>query len=257
MRGDRSHVDCAGVAYLNRGGLNANPSVDFVDIHPLIDQLATLEFWVRFPNERNQGKQAHPVLKYRVPQGSHQGKQAHPVLKYRVPQGSQPRHGWGLQIPRWLGSDPLSAWWLGLAPATLEFWVRFPNERNQGNQAHPVLKYRVPHGSHIHTGLGSSSIIAHVVHSPPPPPANSFVIGPAVINTHICLLSYLHLLLPSAGGRQALTFESEGRDLDTNLPDAQGVRQRQVLERLGFALVDSSPIVAEHLPEAEGLVGSA
>ena len=67
----------------------------------------------------------------------------------------QPRHGWAqllnteywLQIPRWLGSDPLSAWWLGLAPATLEFWVRFPNERNQGKQAHPVLKYRVPHGS--------------------------------------------------------------------------------------------------------------
>jgi hypothetical protein len=25
-------------------------------------------------------------------------------------------------------------WWLGLAPATLEFWVRFPNERNQGKQ---------------------------------------------------------------------------------------------------------------------------
>ena len=42
----------------------------------------------------------------------------------------------------------LSAWWLGLAPATLEFWVRFPNERNQGKQTHPVLKYRVPHGSH-------------------------------------------------------------------------------------------------------------
>ena len=53
-----------------------------------------------------------------------------------------------------------------------------------------MLKYRVPHGSQcvtsglIHTGFGSSSIIAHVVHSPPPPPANSFVIGPAVINTH-------------------------------------------------------------------------
>jgi hypothetical protein len=29
--------------------------------------------------------------------------------------------------------------WLGLAPATLEFWVRFPNERNQGKQAHPVF----------------------------------------------------------------------------------------------------------------------
>ena len=39
-------------------------------------------------------------------------------------------------------------WWVGLAPATLEFWVRFPNERNQGKQAHLVLKYRVPHGSH-------------------------------------------------------------------------------------------------------------
>ena len=42
---------------------------------------------------------------------------------------------------------------------TMEFWVRFPNERNQGKQAHPVLKYRVPHGSHL---------IAHVLHSPPP-----------------------------------------------------------------------------------------
>ena len=56
-----------------------------------------------------------------------QGKQAQPVfkLKDRVPQGPHPAMG-GLQIPRWLGSDPLSAWWLGLAPATLEFWVRFP-----------------------------------------------------------------------------------------------------------------------------------
>ena len=36
----------------------------------------------------------------------------------------------------------------------------------------------------IHTDLGSSSLIAHVLHSPPPPPANSFIIGPAVINTH-------------------------------------------------------------------------
>jgi hypothetical protein len=39
----------------------------------------------------------------------------------------------------------------------------------------------------IHTGLGSSSLIAHVLHSPPPPPTNSFVIGPAVINTHTAL----------------------------------------------------------------------
>jgi hypothetical protein len=53
--------------------------------------------------------------------------------------GSQPRPGWNSRSP--LG------WWLGLAPATLEFWVCFPNERNQGKQAHSVLKYRVPHGS--------------------------------------------------------------------------------------------------------------
>jgi hypothetical protein len=39
----------------------------------------------------------------------------------------------------------------------------------------------------IHTDLGSSSLIVHVLHSPPPPPANSFVIGPAVINTHTSL----------------------------------------------------------------------
>jgi hypothetical protein len=63
---------------------------------------------------------------------------------------------------------------------------------------HPNIKkkkYRVPHESQcvmsglIHTGLGLSSLIAHVLHSPPPPPANSFVIGPAVINTHLKSLS--------------------------------------------------------------------
>jgi hypothetical protein len=55
---------------------------------------------------------------------------------------------------------------------------------------HPVLKYRVPHGSQcvmgrlVHTGLGSSSLVAHVLQNPPPPHANSFVLGPTVINTH-------------------------------------------------------------------------
>jgi hypothetical protein len=57
-------------------------------------------------------------------------------------------------------------WLLGLGPATLEFWVRFPNVRNQGKQA-PYVK--VP---------GSSRV--------PSPHANSFVIGTAVINTHKC-----------------------------------------------------------------------
>ena len=50
--------------------------------------------------------------------------------------------------PPLVGSRSPMGWWLALAPATLEFWViRFPNERNQGKQEHPALKYRVPHGS--------------------------------------------------------------------------------------------------------------
>jgi len=36
-------------------------------------------------------------------------------------------------------------------------------------------------GRLVHTGLGSSSLVAHVLHYPPPPHANSFVLGPAVI----------------------------------------------------------------------------
>jgi hypothetical protein len=39
-------------------------------------------------------------------------------------------------------------------------------------------------GSLVHTGLGSSSLVAHVLPYPPPPHANSFVLGPPVINTH-------------------------------------------------------------------------
>ena len=83
-------------------------------------------------------------------------KHTHPVQNT-----SSPALG-GLQIPRWLGSDPLSAWWLGLAPATLEFWVRFPNERNQGKQAHPVLKYRVPHGSQPRPGWAPDPLMVGI-----------------------------------------------------------------------------------------------
>jgi hypothetical protein len=39
-------------------------------------------------------------------------------------------------------------------------------------------------GRLVHTGLGSSSLVAHVPQCPPPPHAHSFVLGPAVINTH-------------------------------------------------------------------------
>jgi hypothetical protein len=51
-------------------------------------------------------------------------------------------------------------------------------------QANPMSKYRVPHGSQmrrLYIDFGSSDLIAHVLHYPPPH-ANSFVIGPAVIN---------------------------------------------------------------------------
>jgi hypothetical protein len=39
-------------------------------------------------------------------------------------------------------------------------------------------------GTLVHTCLGSPYLIAHVFHCPPSPPAHSFIIGPAVINTH-------------------------------------------------------------------------
>ena len=40
-------------------------------------------------------------------------------------------------------------------------------------------------GRLVHTGLGSSSLVAHVLHSPPPPTRTAFAIGPAVIkHTH-------------------------------------------------------------------------
>jgi hypothetical protein len=42
-------------------------------------------------------------------------------------------------------------------------------------------------GKLVHTCLGSSYLIAHVLHCPPPAPAHSFIIGPAVINTHMFL----------------------------------------------------------------------
>ena len=46
-------------------------------------------------------------------------------------------------------------------------------------------------GSLVHTGLGSSSLVAHVLPYPLPSHANSFVLGPAVINTHT-VLQYKH-----------------------------------------------------------------
>ncbi len=89
-------------------------------------------------------------------------------------------------------------WWLGLAPATLEFWVQFPNERNQGKleSARRTLCYTHTPPSFtqspspprslvrdFHTVFGSSSLVAHFLH-PTSPHVNSFVICTAVINSN-------------------------------------------------------------------------
>ena len=76
-------------------------------------------------------------------ESAHSRSGRHPVLKYRVPHGSQPRPGWA--------PDPLmvgirSPDGLVVAPATLEFWDS-KREEPWKTGRHPVLKYRVPHGS--------------------------------------------------------------------------------------------------------------
>jgi len=91
----------------------------------------------------------HPGVLASIPKREETGKTGAPCVK--VPGSSR--------VP----SDPLSAWWLGLAPATLEFWVRFPNEKNQGKQAHPVLKYRVPHGSQPRPGWAPDPLMVGII----------------------------------------------------------------------------------------------
>jgi len=68
----------------------------------------------RFPNERNQGKQAHPVI------------------KYLVPHGSQPRPGWAPDLPMVGIRSPIGLV-VGSCTSHPEFWVRFPNERTVNN----------------------------------------------------------------------------------------------------------------------------
>jgi hypothetical protein len=50
-------------------------------------------------------------------------------------------------------------------------------------------------GRLVHTGLGSSSLVAHVLPYPLPPHVNIFVLGPAVINTHTPDETALYMLL--------------------------------------------------------------
>ena len=92
-----------------------------------------------------------------------------------------PRPGWA--------PDPLMVWIrspdglvVGFAPATLEFWVRFPNERNQGKQAHPVLKYRVPHGSQPRPGWAPDPLMVGI-RSPDGLVVGSYTSHPGVLGS--------------------------------------------------------------------------
>jgi hypothetical protein len=50
-------------------------------------------------------------------------------------------------------------WWFSLAPATLEFWDSFHG--NQGQQAHPALKYRVLYGCQGQKSMAHQSSFDH------------------------------------------------------------------------------------------------
>jgi hypothetical protein len=144
----------------------------------------------------------HPGVLGSIPKREEPGKTGAPCVKVpgssRVPAppwvGSRSPDGWD-QIPRWVGgwvlhqapwsfgfdsqtrNQPRPGWApdplmvgirspdglvVGLAPGTLEFWVRFPNERNQGKQAHPVLKYRVPHVSQPRPGWAPDPLMVGI-----------------------------------------------------------------------------------------------
>jgi hypothetical protein len=74
-----------------------------------------------------------------IPKREEPGKAGAPCVK--VPGSSR------VPAPPWVGSRSPDGWdQIPYRPGgwvLYEFWVRFPNERNQEKQAHPVLKYRV------------------------------------------------------------------------------------------------------------------
>jgi hypothetical protein len=84
-------------------------------------------------------------------------------------------------------------------------------------------------GSLVHTGLGSSSLVAHVLPYPPPPHVNSFVLGPAVINSHSSKSrSNGEEEEKSAGEQGEEEGEEEGEEGETG---ARGVRRKWRGER--------------------------
>ncbi len=101
-------------------------------------------------------------------------------------------YGWGVRVCSPFGARGMSSVRYGTRLGDLK------NKQSTHKHKHKFHWQCVMSGL-IHTGLGSSSLIAHVLHSPPPPPANSFVIGPAVVNTHSSIPYRTHSACQNGG----------------------------------------------------------
>jgi hypothetical protein len=92
----------------------------------------------------------------------------------QIPYLSQPRTGW-VPDPPMVGIRSPIGLVFGSCTSHPGVVGSIPKREEPGKTGAPVLKYRVSHGSQcvmgrlVHTGLGSSSLVAHVLHSAPPP----------------------------------------------------------------------------------------
>jgi hypothetical protein len=105
-----------------------------------------------------------------------------------------PRPGWAPD-PLMVGirSPDVMGWWLGLHQPPWSFGFDSQTRGTRENRATPCVKVpgSLPHGSHlVRDGQTSPHrprlVVSRITCPPisPPPHANSFVLGPAVINTH-------------------------------------------------------------------------
>ena len=100
-----------------------------------------------------------------------------------------PRPGWAPD-PLMVGIRSSDGLVVGLAPATLEFWVRFQTRGTRENRAPPCVQ--VPGSSRVPVRDGQTSphrprlVVSRSTCPPlsPSPHAHSFIIGTAAINTH-------------------------------------------------------------------------
>jgi hypothetical protein len=95
----------------------------------------------------------HPGGLGSIPKREDPGKTGrHPVLKYRVPHGSQPRPGWDPD-PLMVGIRSPDGMVVGSCPRHPGGLGSIPKREDPGKTGrHPVLKYRVPHGSQPRPG---------------------------------------------------------------------------------------------------------